>query len=85
MTYQEALRKEKKWQKRAMIINLFHNSMLLRKKNWTMRKTAKRLEMSVGSISENVTLAIGIINNPRLEELSRANALRALRYSYIKR
>ena len=79
MTYQEALRKEKRWSKRALIINLYHNSMLLKRKKWNQRLTAKRLDISLGQVNEALKLADAIIKNSEIEKLSRNEALKVIR------
>lgn len=79
MTFQEAIKKEKKWHRKAMLINLFHNSMLLRKKKWTMRESAKKLDISLGAISESIRLAKAILENSELEKMKREDAIRSIR------
>lgn len=75
MTFREALANEKSWQKRALIINLYHIQKSLRNKNWTMRDTAKRLELSLGTISESIKIAKAILEDPSLELLTRSECL----------
>lgn len=79
MTFIEALAREKKWSNRALIINLYHNQQLLRKKKWSMRKTAKRLGISLGAVSEAILLSKAILANPSLEELTRDEALKRIK------
>ncbi len=78
-TYQEALKKEKRWFKRALIINMFHNSMLMKKKHWTMRLSAKRLGISLGAVSEGILLSAALLNDESLEVLNRADALKRIK------
>jgi len=79
MTYREALEKERRWHKRALTIYLYHNLMLLKKKHWTIRDTAKKLEMSIGMISESIRLATAMIDNPELEKMKRKDALKLIK------
>lgn len=79
MTFLEALEKEKKWSNRALLINLFHNQMLLRKKKWSMRKTSKKLMISLGQVSEGIKLANAILANPELEQFTREEVLRKIK------
>jgi len=79
MTYQEALRKEKRWARRAIIINLCHKSMQLRRKKWSMRLTAKKLSISLGAVSEGIKLANALLDDSSLEFLCREDALKKIR------
>lgn len=81
MTFKEALKKERRWHKRALIINLFHNRRLLKNRKWTMRNTAKRIGISHGAVSEAINLAKLIIDMPDLEKGTRADALKFMRQS----
>ncbi len=49
--------------------------MLLRRKKWSMRLTAKSLDVSIGTVSEAVKLAKAILEDSSLESLSREDAL----------
>ena len=75
MTYIEALQKEKRWFKRVLIISIFHYKMKMRNKKWAMRHTAKRLQLSLGTISEALLLTRALHKWPELELLSREQAL----------
>lgn len=79
MTFLEALKQEKIWHKRALMINFYHNLMLLKKKNWNMRKTAKRLEISLGMVSESIKLAKAVVDNKEIEMMTRKNALQKIK------
>jgi hypothetical protein len=79
MTYIEALQKERRWYKRVLIISIFHYKMKMKNRKWSLRHTAKRLQLSVGTISESLLLAKALNEWPQLEELSRENALLQLR------
>lgn len=79
MTYKEALAKEKKWHRRAILINLYHQRMLLKSSKWTLRATAKRLSISLGCVSENIRLANALINEQVIESHSRKEALLLIR------
>ena len=79
MTFLEALANEKRWHRRALIINLYHKSHVLKKKKWTMRASAKKLNISLGQVSEAVKLAQALIENPSLKSLRRDEALRSIK------
>jgi hypothetical protein len=79
MTYRDALRNTKRWNKRALIINLFHLQMLLRKKKWSQKRTAKKLGISIGQTSEALKLAKAILEMPELEKMRRDEALRSIK------
>lgn len=44
-----------------------------------MRKTAKRLMISLGAVSEAILLSKAILTNPSLEELTRDEALKRIK------
>lgn len=79
MTFQEALKKEKRWQKRAFLVNLYHNLRLLKHRKWTMRATARRLGISLGAVSEAVKLAEAMIDKPEIENMKRDEALKFIK------
>jgi hypothetical protein len=79
MTYQDALRNTKEWHKRALIISLYHMKMLLRNKRWTMRHTAKRLQISLGLVSESIKLAKAMNDDPEIEKMKRNDALKRIK------
>jgi len=76
MTFLEALKKEKRWHKRALIINLYHNQKRTKHKKWTQRMTALKLGISLGAVNESIKLSKKLIENPELENLSREEALK---------
>jgi hypothetical protein len=79
MTYQDALRNTKEWHKRALLINIYHMKMLLRNKRWTYRHTAKRLDISLGLVSESIKLAKAMNDDPMIEQMKRNDALRRIK------
>jgi hypothetical protein len=84
MTYQEALQKEKIWHKRCVLIGLFHYQKVRHKKKWTMRHTAKRLNISVGQVSENLKLMKAILKDVTLENLTREQALQIVKNEHLR-
>lgn len=79
MTFTEALQKERRWYKRVIIINLYHKQMILKKKKWGQRETAKKLSLSLGAVSEAIKLATAILDDNSLESLTREEALLKIR------
>lgn len=79
MTYQDKVTKEKNWHKRAMLITYYHTAMKLRRRRWTMRMTAKKLDISIGMVSESIKLTHAILDNPDLENLKREDVLYLLK------
>ena len=45
------------WIDRCMDIHSFHTSQLKEEPSWTMEKTAKALQRSIGSVSQDLLLA----------------------------
>jgi hypothetical protein len=79
MTYREALTKEKRWSRRAHLINIFHSKMLLKRRKWNMRLTAKYLSISLGQVSEGIRLAKALNDNANIEGMNRDEALKSIR------
>lgn len=67
MNLKERLTIERRWNKRAILINFYHNTMLMRNNKWSIRKTAKRLSISLGAASEAIKLSNAILKNGELE------------------
>ena len=57
MTFKEKFKSCSTWQERAVVVTFTHRLLLIRKKKWTIRKTAKYLEISIGYVSESMKLA----------------------------
>ena len=80
MTFREKLKTERRWNKRAIIVNFYHNSQLLKDKKWSQRKTAKRLGISFGAVCESIKLAQAMLNEAQIEECkTREEALQWLK------
>jgi hypothetical protein len=56
MTYKEKYDQSDTWQEKAAIISQFHWYKSLKTDNWSMKKTAKYFDVSIGLVSENVTI-----------------------------
>jgi len=68
MTFREKFNNEQIWHRKVLILELYHNTMLLRSHGkWNQRLTASRMQISLGSVNENLTLARAIRNNSELE------------------
>lgn len=60
MTYKEAYRLERRWQRKASLISLFHHKMCLKNSKWKMRNTAKYFDISLGKVSEDIKIILNI-------------------------
>lgn len=81
------------WYERAELEANFHREMVLKnglpqvgrpdslvgKRGWAIKDSATELKLSVGFLCEDLQLAKEIRNFPELKELSRENALKALK------
>lgn len=60
-----------------MIMEIYHLAMTQREKGWTIEKTARNFNCSIGLVSENLKLAHAIHNNSKLIEIeTRQDALK---------
>lgn len=50
-------RTAKTWQEKVLVMNLYHKHMAMIHDSWSVRKTAKYFEKSIGLTSENLMLA----------------------------
>ena len=66
MSFFEKLKSEKRWTKKVIMINFYHNAMVL-KRHWNMRLTAKRLGISLGAVSEAIRLSKALLNYSDIE------------------
>ena len=62
--------KKPSWVERVKHVALIHKSNLEDDENWTLQKTAKLLDRSVGRISEDLMLARYMKTHPRVETFS---------------
>ena len=77
----EEIKKEKDWYQKCLLITSFHTleqskRSNIRKEKWTIKDTARELELSVGYVSESLRLVTSGIN---IEKLTRDKALRLIR------
>jgi glucan phosphorylase len=69
-----------KWYEKALIILVYHTIMSGAVENWTMRMTAKKLDRSVGLISEDIRLAQCIKDHDDMLKLpDRQSAMKKMR------
>jgi len=81
MTYKEAYEKHTDWYKKVFIISLYHNKMLLKNKKWNIRRTSHAMRLSLGTISEAITLAAALTEFPELKAcLTKKDALHIVRH-----
>jgi len=66
--------KKSTWLELAIEIYSFHTSQLKDDKSWTIRKTAKDLNRSLGSVSQSIT--IGSWYKTHEKQLKRFNSLK---------
>ena len=79
MIFHELFKIEKLWWKKATLVESFHIVRILQDKSWKLGDTAKEIRMSMGFVSEELTLARALKDNPKLKELSRNKALKKIR------
>jgi hypothetical protein len=77
VTFKDKYKSEEVWDKKIMIISLYHNTMLLTHKRWRMIDTAKYFCKSLASISEDLKIAKAL--HEGLEFNSRKHALKIIR------
>lgn len=79
MTFKERYILETTWHGKAMIMEIYHLTMLSRVKTWTITKTAKHFGVSIGLVSENLRLAHAFHSDNNLMQCeSRQDALKRL-------
>lgn len=57
MTFTEAFHSARTWQRKVVLVSLFHNARLMKNKHWTLTNSAKYFNVSIGLISENLKLS----------------------------
>ncbi len=76
MTFPERYRAEDTWFGKVMVMEIFHLAMTHSERRWTLTKTAKEFDCSIGLVSENLRLAVEIhINSDILKCQTRQEAL----------
>jgi hypothetical protein len=73
------LKKNIHWSRKAVVISVFHNVMLLDNPKWTVTNTAKELEISKAYASECIMLANKLSDD--MTRMSRRVALRLVKGS----
>ena len=71
-------KRESIWYRKALLIDIIHNSYAIGNEHWTIKDTAHLLGMSTGLISEDLRLATAVRENVELEKLSRNLVLKRL-------
>ena len=80
MTFVEKYHIADNWHDKVLIMSLFHTVMSSSDDSWTLSKTAKEFEVSIGLVSENLKLALAIDKNPKLLKIeTRQDALKKLK------
>ena len=73
--------RKRTWQENAKTIELYHLRQLLEHLSWSERKTARELNRSIGSVSEDLRLSLALRIYPEVSEFkTREEAL-----DYLKR
>jgi len=75
----QLLKEESIWHKKAFMISLYHSINSMADDKWTIRDTAKELNLSIGLVCEDLQLTEAIKKNEKLLELSRNAALKEMR------
>jgi hypothetical protein len=79
MTFLEKYQSETTWHGKAIVMGLFHLTMTVRHKDWTLARTAHSFDVSIGLVSENLRLANAINTDDKILKCnSRQEALRKL-------
>jgi len=60
MTYREAYKSTKQWQRKASLISVFHYKRQLLGNHWTMRDTAQYFDVSLGKVCEDIKITLNI-------------------------
>lgn len=77
LTFRDSYILANDWKRRIILISLYHNSRLSKRKNWKLTDSAKYFGISLGLTSESLNLAE---NWELIKECqSRADALRRLK------
>lgn len=81
----EQIKQETNWLKKAVLISVFHHWNCMeysgpRPFGWTIRKTAEKLEVSLGYVCESLKLAREY-QGKEIKDLSRDGALKCLKKS----
>jgi len=61
--------KKPTWQERVKEVLAYHIQCMHKDRYWTIKKTAKELNRSVGSVSQDINLAYFIRSHPQVENL----------------
>ena len=62
---------DKDWQSRSLDIEIFHFEMMISRKKWSIRKTAKALELCASTVCEDLMLSKFMLKNPNLSTFRR--------------
>lgn len=79
MTLKESFKKEECWHRKVIILETFHLMRTIQVKTWTIKDTARDLEVSIGLVSEDLKLAKAIKADESLKDLSRNKALKKIK------
>jgi hypothetical protein len=68
ISFKEQFDKERLWDKRSVIIEIYHLSMTSKNKGWGVVETANYFKVSIGHVSENLKLARALHRDPTLAD-----------------
>ena len=77
MTFREAYHSANTWQRRVVLLSLYHNKRLSNNKKWRIVDSAKYFGISSGACSENIKLSERFDEISKIE--SRNEALKRIR------
>ena len=80
MTFKQKYRGEIHWVKKVYTMSFYHNIKLYKNSKWKVSDTARYFEVSEALVSENLKLAVGLVNDESLELLSRNAALNRIKH-----
>lgn len=77
--YYERYHKEDRWYNKVILLEVYHTSMSSKNPGWTIQRTADFFNVSIGLVSENLSLAEQVHKYPELMNCeSRIKALKRM-------
>lgn len=70
----DRIHQDRDWQSRSIDIEIFHFELMLIKKNkWSIRKTAKTLDMCASTVCEDLMLSKFTLKYPDISKIKKRN------------
>lgn len=77
----DRIHQDKDWQSRALLIEVLHFELMLIRTKWSLRKTAKLLDLCASTVCEDIMLSKFSLRHPEIGQLK----LRRDALNYVKR